>query len=110
MKTPRLSTLHGALALALVALSTAAVAAPASKSGSTEATQSVIVAYKAGLAPGLTLVAVNMSTYKAERLAEAIKANTEGTAPIQLLLREGAGKPRKKPPVRFLGARKPLRG
>ena len=46
-------------------------------------------AYKAGLAPGLTLVAVNMSTYKAERLAEAIKANTEGKAPIQLLLREG---------------------
>jgi len=46
-------------------------------------------AYKAGLAPGLTLVAVNMSVYKSDRLAEAIKANVEGKAPIQLLLREG---------------------
>ena len=45
-------------------------------------------AFKAGLAPGLTLVAVNLQAYKAERLAAAISANKEGRAPLQLLLRE----------------------
>ena len=46
-------------------------------------------AFQAGLAPGLTLVAVNLDAYKPEKLAAAIKANKDGKAPIQLLLREG---------------------
>lgn len=50
MNQPSRSTLHRALALALVALSTSALAAPANKTGSTAATQAVIVAYKAGQA------------------------------------------------------------
>jgi predicted metalloprotease with PDZ domain len=46
-------------------------------------------AFQAGLAPGLTLVAVNLDAYKPEKLAAAIQANTDGKAPIQLLLRDG---------------------
>ena len=46
-------------------------------------------AFQAGLAPGLTLVAVNLQAYSADRLAEAVRANREGKAPIQLLLKEG---------------------
>ncbi|HSI60024.1 MAG TPA: peptidase M61 [Ideonella sp.] len=46
-------------------------------------------AFRAGLAPGLTLVAVNLEAYKADKLAEAVTANKEGKAPVQLLLREG---------------------
>ncbi len=46
-------------------------------------------AYKAGLAPGLTLVAVNLRAYKAELLKDAIRANRDGKAPIDLLLRDG---------------------
>jgi len=45
-------------------------------------------AFKAGLAPGLTLLAVNLQAYTPERLAQAIDANREGRAPIQLLLKE----------------------
>ena len=46
-------------------------------------------AFQAGLAPGLTLVAVNNRAYKPEGLKAAISANKEGKAPIELLLREG---------------------
>ena len=46
-------------------------------------------AFRAGLAPGLTLVAVNLEAYKPEKLAAAIRANRDGRAPLQLLLREG---------------------
>lgn len=46
-------------------------------------------AYQAGLAPQMTLVAVNMESYSPERLAAAITANKQGQAPIQLLVREG---------------------
>ncbi|MBQ0929080.1 M61 family metallopeptidase [Ideonella alba] len=45
-------------------------------------------AFKAGLAPGLTLLAVNLQAYTSERLAQAIDANRDGRAPIQLLLKE----------------------
>lgn len=47
------------------------------------------VAYKAGIAPGTTLVAVNNRAYKAELLKAAITANKGGQAPIELLLRDG---------------------
>jgi predicted metalloprotease with PDZ domain len=47
------------------------------------------VAYKAGLAPGATLVAVNSRAYKPELLKQAVTANKGGQAPIELLLREG---------------------
>lgn len=46
-------------------------------------------AFRAGLAPGMTLVAVNQLAYKADRLKTAIGANTAGKAPIELLLRDG---------------------
>lgn len=46
-------------------------------------------AFQAGLAPKMTLVAVNMESYNPERLAAAITANKSGQAPIQLLVREG---------------------
>ena len=46
-------------------------------------------AFKAGLAPGNTLLAVNQRAYKAEGLKEAIRANRDGKAPIELLLRDG---------------------
>ena len=46
-------------------------------------------AFRAGLAPGMTLVAVNQIVYKADRLKAAISANRDGSAPIELLLRDG---------------------
>ncbi|MFZ2987566.1 M61 family metallopeptidase, partial [Ideonella sp.] len=46
-------------------------------------------AYKAGLAPGMSLLAVNDRAYRAERLSAAVSANTQGAAPIRLLLRDG---------------------
>ena len=46
-------------------------------------------AFKAGLAPGHTLVAVGMKAFSDEGLAAAISANKGGLAPIQLLVREG---------------------
>ncbi len=46
-------------------------------------------AFKAGLAPGMVLVAVNQLAYKADRLKTAISANKTGAAPIALLLRDG---------------------
>jgi predicted metalloprotease with PDZ domain len=45
-------------------------------------------AFQAGLAPDQTLVAVNLQAYKADKLAEAITANKDGKAPLQLLVRE----------------------
>ena len=46
-------------------------------------------AFRAGLAPGMTLVAVNQLAYKADRLKAVIGANTDGKAPIEMLLRDG---------------------
>jgi predicted metalloprotease with PDZ domain len=46
-------------------------------------------AFKAGLSPGMTLLAVNDRAYKAERLAAAVTANRGGQAPLALLLRDG---------------------
>jgi predicted metalloprotease with PDZ domain len=46
-------------------------------------------AFEAGLAPGVTVVAVNNVAFKADNLRRAITANKEGKAPIELLLREG---------------------
>ncbi|RTL34665.1 MAG: M61 family peptidase [Burkholderiales bacterium] len=46
-------------------------------------------AFAAGIAPHTLLVAVNQQAYEPELLAAAITANTEGRAPIELLLRDG---------------------
>ncbi len=46
-------------------------------------------AFKAGMAPSATLVAVNNRAYKPELLKQAVTANKDGKAPIELLLREG---------------------
>jgi predicted metalloprotease with PDZ domain len=45
-------------------------------------------AFRSGLAPGLTLIAVNQRAYKPDALKQAIRANRDGTAPIELLLRD----------------------
>ena len=37
----------------------------------------------------MSLVAVNQIAYKADRLKAAISANRDGSAPIELLLRDG---------------------
>jgi predicted metalloprotease with PDZ domain len=46
-------------------------------------------AFQAGAAPGATLLAVNGLAYSAERLQRAMSANKDGSAPIELLMREG---------------------
>ncbi len=46
-------------------------------------------AFAAGLAGGMTLVAVNMQEYTPERLQRAITANKDGQHPIELLAKEG---------------------
>ena len=46
-------------------------------------------AFQAGAAPGATLLAVNGYAYNAERLQRAIAANRDGSAPIELWMREG---------------------
>jgi len=46
-------------------------------------------AFRAGLAPGQVLVAVNQMAFKPERLKAAVSANTGGQAPIELLVRDG---------------------
>jgi predicted metalloprotease with PDZ domain len=46
-------------------------------------------AFRAGLAPGEKLVAVNGLAYKPERLKEAIQANADGHQPLDLLVRDG---------------------
>ena len=46
-------------------------------------------AFEAGLSRAVTVVAVNNQAYKSERLSAAISANKSGTAPLELLLREG---------------------
>jgi predicted metalloprotease with PDZ domain len=43
-------------------------------------------AFRAGLAPGMVLVAVNGEAASAEELTEAVKAAKEGKAPIELLV------------------------
>jgi predicted metalloprotease with PDZ domain len=46
-------------------------------------------AFDAGVAPGVLLLAVNQRAYKAETLRAAIVANKDGSAPLELLLRDG---------------------
>lgn len=46
-------------------------------------------AFRAGVAPGTTLVAVNGRAYKAEGLAEAVTEAKNGGRPVELLLRSG---------------------
>jgi predicted metalloprotease with PDZ domain len=46
-------------------------------------------AFQAGLTKGMTLVAVNDRAYKPERLDAAVRANTLGTTPIRLLVKDG---------------------
>lgn len=46
-------------------------------------------AFRAGMSHALSVVAVNGTAYKAERLAAAITANKAGQAPLDLLVREG---------------------
>jgi len=46
-------------------------------------------AFKAGLAGGAKLLAVDMREYKPERLAAAITANKDGSHPIELLVKDG---------------------
>ena len=46
-------------------------------------------AFRAGLAPGLKLVAVNGDAYRRERLVAALRANRDGQQPIELLVRDG---------------------
>jgi predicted metalloprotease with PDZ domain len=46
-------------------------------------------AFNAGLAPGMTLLAVNGRGYKAERLEAAVTANRDGKAPLSLLVKDG---------------------
>lgn len=46
-------------------------------------------AFQAGLAPGAKLLAVNGRSWSGERLADAIKANRKGEAPIELIVQDG---------------------
>jgi predicted metalloprotease with PDZ domain len=46
-------------------------------------------AFDAGMSRALTVVAVNRTAYKGQRLSKAIAANTEGKQAIELLVREG---------------------
>ena len=46
-------------------------------------------AFKAGVAPGGTLVAVNGREYKSDRLADALKEAKGSNAPIELLVKSG---------------------
>lgn len=46
-------------------------------------------AFKAGLAPGVMLVAVNSQAYSADVLKDAVKAAKNGKEPIELLVRRG---------------------
>ncbi|MBS0582337.1 MAG: M61 family metallopeptidase [Proteobacteria bacterium] len=46
-------------------------------------------AFKAGIAPGGTLVAVDGREYKSERLADAIKETKANNAPVELLVKSG---------------------
>lgn len=46
-------------------------------------------AFRAGLSPAMSVVAVNSRAYKSEVLKDAITANKDGRNPIELLLREG---------------------
>ena len=46
-------------------------------------------AFKAGISPGGTLVAVNGREYKSERLVEALKDAKTNHAPIELLVKNG---------------------
>jgi predicted metalloprotease with PDZ domain len=46
-------------------------------------------AFRAGLSPAMSVVAVNWRAYKGDVLKDAIAANKEGRNPIELLVREG---------------------
>ncbi|MFC3146714.1 M61 family metallopeptidase [Piscinibacterium candidicorallinum] len=45
-------------------------------------------AFKAGLAPQMQIMAVADRSYSAERLTTAVKGNTEGKAPIELIVKD----------------------
>ena len=45
-------------------------------------------AFNAGIGSGATVVAVNGQAFSADALEEAVKANTDGKAPIELLVKE----------------------
>ena len=47
------------------------------------------VAFRAGLAANTTIVAVNNRVYKGDVLKAAVRANKDGKAPIELLVRKG---------------------
>jgi len=47
------------------------------------------VGFRAGLAANTTIVAVNNRAYKGDVLKAAVRANKDGTAPIELLVRKG---------------------
>ena len=47
------------------------------------------VAFRAGLASGTTIVAVNQRAYKADGLKAAVRAAKDGKAPLELLVRKG---------------------
>ncbi len=57
--------------------------------GAIEGVQWDGVAFRAGLAAGTTVVAVNQRAYKPEVLKAALKAARDGKAPIELLVRKG---------------------
>ncbi|HEY5805493.1 MAG TPA: peptidase M61 [Lysobacter sp.] len=46
-------------------------------------------AFDAGIAPGATLLAVNGYAYENDRLKDAIKANHDGSRPIELVVKHG---------------------
>jgi predicted metalloprotease with PDZ domain len=59
----------------------------ASSSGSIYDVQWNGPAFKAGLVPGLTIVAVDGKDFSSERLKDAVKAAKTGSAPITLLVK-----------------------
>jgi predicted metalloprotease with PDZ domain len=46
-------------------------------------------AFDAGIAPGATLLAVNGYAYENDRLKDAVKANRDGSKPIELVVKHG---------------------
>ncbi|MBI5272137.1 MAG: M61 family metallopeptidase, partial [Burkholderiales bacterium] len=46
-------------------------------------------AFRAGLTKGMELLAVNERAYRPERLEAALRANTDGRAPLRLLVKDG---------------------
>jgi predicted metalloprotease with PDZ domain len=46
-------------------------------------------AFKAGLAPGMQIIAVNATAFDADRLKDSIRAATHSTEPLSFIVREG---------------------